>query len=419
MRVHLLKAFALFALFCSFVTPPSFAQEKNIVSETERKEIADLITLLGNDSWRTREKASADLGKLKRKPRTQLIETIRTSSDPEVVRRADRLLTVIFNEEAWDPVVKEVSFKRTKVSRIYAAVGKDSGLRFSWGPHFDPSAVPEDAEIDFSARGTVAEILSQLEAMTSTRLVDNWSTNDSHIRIMKADKNPLGKATAENLWVTFGTRPFRYGTDGTLRVNLQIISDGNQPLAGLYMPIKLLKAVTDTGEVLSLATEMNPFSVIRGTTDPARKLEVGFELSAASKPFTRLSSLELELSLSTCSNRQTLSFDLAEGRSEKSYGTFNVECRGLENAKEKIANARFRARGYCYGTPVFAVVDSEGKQVGSHYVSREYDGSENPPFSAYFDMSKIGTPSRIEVQFYTRTAHKCVRVSLNDTAITR
>ena len=72
---------------CSNSAPPT-----PHVSDETRLKIAGLIRELGSDDWEKREAASEALGEYGFMAKPILEETLRTSPDPEVRRRVEKLL---------------------------------------------------------------------------------------------------------------------------------------------------------------------------------------------------------------------------------------------------------------------------------------------------------------------------------------
>lgn len=403
------------------LTVQGFAQEGNKTSAT-KGEIEKLVLDLGNEDWRTREAATKRLRELERAPRAQLVTAAR-SSDPEVARRAQGLLERIKNDEVWDPVKIKISAKSRKISAIVKEIAERTDTPLVFGNYLNKEDYPKDPAVDFQFEGSTWEAVDKLCALADARLVPQpWDRNKDY-HLLPRKKAMPAPVYSGNVRVSIERDPVADPRDGFMTVRLKVIGDGCQALIGTYSDHKLIRAVTDSGEVLEqLKYETFSFSPAEEGT---RACEAVLKLTLPKMPCTKLTELEVDLLVASLGEQKLIVLDDLSPDALKSDGHITVGVKSMNtNEYVGIVPSSFYFSGYgtryMLSAPTFVLEDSRGKRVKAHHSPCErIEGSELVNCSAFFEKKGLETLSKIEVRYYTRTSSKRILAKFADATVAK
>jgi hypothetical protein len=375
-------------------------------------EVAKLIAKLGDDEWEVREDASRELKKLGSRAKRQ-VKKATACNDAEVRRLSRWILSHILSEECWTPFVAEVSVKGTRLSKVMETVADKFETPIEWAPRYPAGERPSDVTIDFTAKGTLPEVLDKLGAAAKVRFDPSRSSGGS-LRLGKARVVPVLKKNFGNLWVQLEGTPLDMG-DGTISVWCQIVSGAQQPLHALDHPVKIHKAVTDSGEELKHVTRGHSRQNLSG---PSIFVETELQLEKPKKPSKRIKVLDVEFSISALGSRVVSRCTAIDKPSELTEHGATFKFQGLRNYGDlgAIQEWLFTVSGPFHGNPEIFALNGEGKRLQAYYV--RVDRSRKPVVcSAYFDARAAGKVERIDVRYFSCVGSRSLRMTFKDLGI--
>jgi hypothetical protein len=233
-----------------------------LVSETVGAEVAKLINDIGDDDYRTREKAGRALAAMGEKALPQMRAALRLTESPEVQRRLAVLIRKMDTERLVAPKCVTMAKKDMMVKAAIDEIAKQTGYRIEFGGGsseekyaFEFDRVPFWTALDRVANMAGCVVYSEDYGDNTIRVYNQDSLNP-HV----AYAGPF-RFLATNIHTSDSVQlsgvPRRGGVHrySNMNFNFQIQSEPKNPMLGVTQP-EVLSAVDENGS--SMVMPRNP-----------------------------------------------------------------------------------------------------------------------------------------------------------------
>ena len=313
------KPYIFTAIIILFLSSPLLAQPEAV-------QVARWVERLGAESFQQRNEAAEELQKLGPVGRQQL-ELAASAADPEIRLRAEQLLRQLRLADIWQPSRVQGKWQNGLMKNINRTVAAQSGTPLQWG---DAAGDFREGRVSLELDGTFWQCIDRLTVQGGNIVRPHYDAQLPGLVVVSSTSQlpPTAYSGPLRGQVLSVRRTFNEELDLTsnqndvthnLQMQLQLMWEDRLHLASYRSQPKLVEAVTDSGERLSLS---QPASQLWQPVDRGLRLvKTNLRFSPPRQPCTRLNRLQLAWDLIAVGEFQHLNLtDLTPDRTHRAAG---------------------------------------------------------------------------------------------------